>query len=91
MKEESRKLLDKAAHSIHASRVLVDNGEGMFAASPAYYAVFYVAEALLCEKGRHSALTAACTASLVSISRRQANFSRRPNLSLQQPITPRAC
>jgi uncharacterized protein (UPF0332 family) len=54
VKEETGKLLDKAARSIRASRLLVENGEADFAAGRAYYAMFYVAEALLWEEGYRS-------------------------------------
>jgi len=45
MKKASNGFLEKAA------RALLDAGEAEFAASRAYYAMFYVAEALLFEKG----------------------------------------
>lgn len=51
MKEASGKLLDKATRSIQASKRLLDGGDAEFAAGRAYYAMFYVAEALLNEKG----------------------------------------
>ena len=54
MKEETRKLLDKATHAIRAARLLLENGETTFASGRAYYAMFYVAEALLWEEGRRS-------------------------------------
>lgn len=54
MNEESGKLLEKARHAIHAAEVLVQESEGEFAAGRAYYAMFYVAEALLNEKGLRS-------------------------------------
>ncbi len=50
MKVEARKLLDKAARAIRAARVLLENQEPEFASGRAYYAVFYVAEALLWEE-----------------------------------------
>ena len=54
MKEATRKLLGKASHAIHAAEVLLKNEESDFAAGRAYYAMFYIAEALLYEKGhRH--------------------------------------
>ena len=63
MKEYSRKLLDKAVDAIEAAEVLVDNGKTDIGAGRAYYAMFYVAEALLSEKelqfGKHSAVHAA--------------------------------
>jgi uncharacterized protein (UPF0332 family) len=54
LKEESRKLLDKSARSVRGARLLLENGEADFAAGRAYYAMFYVAEALLWEDGRKS-------------------------------------
>ena len=63
MKAETGRLLDKAEHSIRAAEILLDAGEGDFAAGRAYYAMFYVAEALLLERGKrfrkHSAVHAA--------------------------------
>jgi uncharacterized protein (UPF0332 family) len=50
LKAETRKLLDKSAHAIRAARLLLDNAEVESAASRAYYAMFYVAEA--CEDDR---------------------------------------
>jgi uncharacterized protein (UPF0332 family) len=54
LKEQTRKLLDKSAHAIRAARLLLENDETDFAAGRAYYAMFYAAEALLCEEGRRS-------------------------------------
>ena len=54
MKEETRKLLDKSAHAVRAARLLLEGGETVFAMGRAYYAMFYVAEALLWEDGRRS-------------------------------------
>lgn len=51
MKEETRKLLDKAQQSIEAAKSLLDGGYADFAGARAYYAMFYTAEALLCSKG----------------------------------------
>jgi len=63
MKEYSRKLLDKALDAIEAAELLVDMGKPDIGAGRAYYAMFYVAEALLNEKemqfGKHSAVHAA--------------------------------
>lgn len=52
MKEVARKLLDKCEQSIAASEHLLHDGYTEFAASRAYYAMFYADEALLSEKGR---------------------------------------
>jgi len=51
MKEYSRKLLDKALDAIEAAEGLMDMGKAEFSAGRAYYAMFYIAEALLSEKG----------------------------------------
>ncbi len=54
MNTEVEKLLDKAGHAIHATEILLRDGEEEFAAGRSYYAMFYVAKALLCEKGLRS-------------------------------------
>lgn len=64
MKIASRKLLEKAGRAIRASEVLLKDGETDFAAGRVYYAMFYVAEALLYEEGfrrfsKHGAVHAA--------------------------------
>jgi len=63
MKAEVESLLAKADRSIEAARMLNDEGHADFAASRAYYAIFYVAEALLLERGlsfsSHAALIGA--------------------------------
>ncbi len=62
MKDYSKKLLDKALDTIEAAQVLADMEKADVAAGRAYYAMFYVAEALLNEKGlrfnKHSAVHA---------------------------------
>lgn len=50
MKEETRKLLDKAARAMRAAETLLQQGDVDFAASRVYYAMFYAAEALLNER-----------------------------------------
>jgi uncharacterized protein (UPF0332 family) len=50
MKDHSRKLLDKAIDTIEAAEILVDNEKADIAAGRAYYAMFYIAEALLNER-----------------------------------------
>ncbi len=63
MTEEQEALLDKAASSIAAARVLLDQGFPEYSASRSYYAMFYAATALLDRHGqtfkRHSALLSA--------------------------------
>ncbi len=51
MKDYTRKLLDKAMDTIESAGILLDHGKTDAAAGRAYYALFYVAEALLNEKG----------------------------------------
>lgn len=51
MKEASSKLLEKEARAIHAAEQLLHSDDTEFAVGRAYYAMFYVAEALLNEKG----------------------------------------
>lgn len=50
MKESTRLLLEKAARGIEAAETLSQNNLPEFAVGRAYYAMFYVAEALLNEK-----------------------------------------
>ncbi len=50
MKPETEKLLQKASRSVRAAEKLLADGDVDFAASRAYYALFYVDEALLNEK-----------------------------------------
>jgi uncharacterized protein len=63
MKPEVQALLTKARESATAAKVLAERGYWDFAASRAYYAMFYAAEALLLERGlsfsSHSAVIAA--------------------------------
>jgi uncharacterized protein (UPF0332 family) len=63
MKAETERLMDKAEHAIRAAEILLNADERDFAAGRAYYAMFYIAEALLVERGRrfrkHSAVHAA--------------------------------
>jgi len=48
---ESRIFLDKAERSLRAAERHLNEGEPDFAASHAYYACFYIAEALLASEG----------------------------------------
>ena len=63
MKDTTEQLLHKADRSIEAARVLARESDYDFAVSRAYYAMFYIAEALLNERGlhfrKHSAVHAA--------------------------------
>ena len=54
MKRETQQLLDKAQRALGAAKTLLDHGDADFAAGRAYYAMFYVAEALLHEKDLRS-------------------------------------
>jgi uncharacterized protein (UPF0332 family) len=51
MKDYTRKLLDKAIDTIEGAELLLDHEKVDMAAGRAYYALFYIAEALLNEKG----------------------------------------
>lgn len=63
MNETQRKLMEMATESIAAAELLRKGGHAGFAASRAYYAMFYVAEALLEGEGKsfakHSAVISA--------------------------------
>jgi len=62
MKSEVGELMDKARRSLKTAENIFKDGEIDFAGSRAYYAMFYVAEALLLERGlafsHHSAIIA---------------------------------
>ena len=51
VKTKTEQLLAKAQDAIEAAELLLQAGKNSFAASRAYYAMFYTAEALLFEKG----------------------------------------
>jgi len=51
MKEATAKFMEKAARSLAAAERLTQTGDAEFAVGRAYYAMFYVAVALLNEKG----------------------------------------
>jgi uncharacterized protein (UPF0332 family) len=61
--EQQRALVDKASDSLQAARLLHEHGQHSFAASRAYYAMFYLAEAVLLGEGKafskHAAVHAA--------------------------------
>ena len=63
MTRDQLDLLQEARDSIGAARLLLQSGRPKYAASRAYYAMFYIAEALLEGKGlsfsKHSAVIAA--------------------------------
>ena len=49
--DHTRKLLEKAIDTIEGAEILLDHGKTDLATGRAYYALFYIAEALLNEKG----------------------------------------
>jgi uncharacterized protein (UPF0332 family) len=53
VKEETSALLEKAKRSIRNAEKTMEDGDLDFAASRAYYAMFYVADALLGKKDMH--------------------------------------
>jgi len=63
VKSEQADLLRKSRQSLEAAKLMEQQHYNDFAASRAYYAMFYVAEALLLEYGlsfsKHSAVIAA--------------------------------
>lgn len=80
MKERTSALLEKAAESLEAARKLLDLGHPGFSTSRSYYAMLYVAEALLFEEGRefakHSSVHAAFGQFLVKPGRLDAKYHR---------------
>jgi len=52
LKNELEALLDKADESLSAAKLLLDQGYAPFAASRAYYAMFYSAHSLLLDIGQ---------------------------------------
>jgi len=73
-------LLDKARQSLAAARLLAKEGFADISVSRSYYAMFYLAEALLLAKGltysKHSAVIAAFSKELVKPGRAPAEFHR---------------
>lgn len=63
MTAEQRGLVEKAQQSLDAARLLASHGQPGFAAARAYYAMLYIAEALLLGDGlsfsKHTAVQAA--------------------------------
>ena len=80
MTEAQRELLRKARESLDAGRMLLDGGFAGFAASRAYYAMFYVAQAFLEGEGmafsRHSAVIAAFGQHFARTGRAPVHFHR---------------
>jgi uncharacterized protein (UPF0332 family) len=63
MKPDIQALINKARDSLGAAKILIRDGYHDFAASRAYYAMFYIAEAMLIHLGqsynKHSAVISA--------------------------------
>ncbi len=80
MTDEQRALLDRATKSLQAARILLRECMPGFAASRAYYAMFYVAEAMLDTEGlafsKHSAVIASFGQRFVRVNRVEAKFHR---------------
>jgi len=80
MTEDQNDLLRQARDSLAASRVLLDTGFPGFAASRAYYAMFYVAEAFLEGEGKsfskHSGVISAFGRDFAHAGRVPAEFHR---------------
>ena len=80
MKNYSKKLLEKAIDAIEAAEILVDHSKSDVAAGRAYYAMFYIAEALLNEKGltfsKHSGVHAAFGENFAKTREMDAKFHR---------------
>jgi uncharacterized protein (UPF0332 family) len=76
--QEIRDLLDKARRSLGAAERLLQGGDADFAASRAYYAMFYATQALLLtrdiRRSRHSGLIAAFNESFVKSGEIPARF-----------------
>ncbi|MBI3322995.1 MAG: HEPN domain-containing protein [Candidatus Omnitrophica bacterium] len=87
MKPETEKLLQKASRSIRAAERLLQEGDVDFAASRAYYALFYLAEALLNEKDLHSRSTAGFMERLRSILSRRNRWIRSSIAGWSMPLT----
>jgi uncharacterized protein (UPF0332 family) len=80
MTEAVRELLDKSARSIDAAQLLFRYGYFDFAASRAYYAMFYAVEALMLDRdlsfSKHSAVIAAFGKEFVKTSIFDSRFHR---------------
>jgi uncharacterized protein (UPF0332 family) len=80
LKEETSKLLEKAARAVRAAKVLGREGDRDFAVSRVYYAMFYTAGALLSEKGlryrKHSGVSSALGEHFVKTGRLNAKYHR---------------
>jgi uncharacterized protein (UPF0332 family) len=77
---DCKALLEKARDSLAAARLLAEEGFTDISVSRSYYAMFYLAEALLLKEGlnfsKHSAVIAAFSKELVKSGRVPAEFHR---------------
>jgi uncharacterized protein (UPF0332 family) len=80
MTDEQQELLLKAQQSLEAAKLLLTNNFPDYAASRAYYTMFYIAEAFLEGEGlsfsKHSAVIAAFGREFAKPQRVQPNFHR---------------
>ena len=80
MKDDIRYLLEKAKESLDAAALLNHEGYPSFAASRAYYSMFYIAEALLLDIGlsfsSHSAVISAFGREFIRTGKIEAKFHR---------------
>ena len=80
MKEEVKKLLEKADHALKVAEELKEKGHAPDAASKTYYAMFYAAQALLKSEGieviKHSAVESAVGFHFVKTGRLDAKYHR---------------
>lgn len=80
MTEDQLELLQEARESIKASKLLLEHGHANYAASRAYYSMFYVAQAFLEGQGlafsKHSAVIAAFGQHFVKTGRVPIEFHR---------------
>ncbi len=80
MTDEQLELLLKARQSLSAARLLLENGYPDYAASRAYYSMFYIAEAFLAAEGMsfssHAAVISAFGREFARTDRVPAEFHR---------------
>jgi len=81
MTKEQEALIEKARKSLRAAKLLLSNDMPDFAASRAYYTMFYVASAFLLGKGlkfsKHGSLIASFGQHFVKTGEIEAKFHRR--------------
>lgn len=80
MKPEALQLLDKAQRALDAAQALLDHGDADFSIGRAYYAMFYIAEALLHEQDlrsrKHSGVIALFGSTFAKTNAMDAKFHR---------------